>query len=103
MMETALSFQQAKILIVDDEASIVALLEEMLTMAGYTQVRTTTDERRAIVIYREWRPDLVLLDIHMHDLDGFEVMAALRNIEQDYSPILVLTADATWDVRQRAL
>ena len=103
IMETNLSFQQAKILIVDDEASIVALLEEMLTTAGYTQVRTTTDERRAIVIYQEWRPDLVLLDIHMHHLDGFEVMAALRDIEQDYLPILVLTADTTWEVQQRAL
>ena len=102
-METALSFQQAKILVVDDEASIVALLEEMLTIAGYTQIRTTTDARRAIVMYQEWRPDLVLLDIHMPDLDGFEVMDTLRDLEQDYLPLLVLTADATWDVQQRAL
>jgi putative two-component system response regulator len=100
-METALSFQQARILIVDDESSIVTLLEEMLTMAGYTQVRTTTDECRAISIYQEWQPDLVLLDIHMPDLDGFKVMAALREIEQDYLPILVLTADATRDIQQR--
>ncbi len=102
-MDTHLSYQQAKILIVDDEELIVTLLEDTLITAGYPQVRTTTDPRHAIAVYNDWQPDLVLLDLHMNDLDGFEVIAALSNIEQDYLPILVLTADATQEARQKAL
>lgn len=102
-MNTELPFHQAKILIVDDEPSTVKLLEDMLHMAGYTRIRNTTDERQAMTTYHDWHPDLVLLDIHMRHLDGFEVMAQLKAIEQDYLPIIVLTGDASRRVRHQAL
>ncbi len=102
-MEADLSFQQAKILIVDDEPAIVLLLKDMLNTAGYARVHSLTDERHVLDTYCEWQPDLVLLDIHMPYLDGFDVMAQLKTIELDYLPILVLTGDTTPEVRQRAL
>ncbi|MEE9257291.1 MAG: HD domain-containing phosphohydrolase [bacterium] len=82
----------AKILIVDDESANILVLRRMLEVAGYTKVRTTTDSREAAGIYRVFRPDLVLLDLRMPRLNGFEVMEQLNEIEQEsYPPILVLT------------
>ena len=94
----------AKILIVDDEPANVLLLEKLLASEGYSRVRATTDPRRALEIYREEPQDLVLLDLRMPYLDGFEVMRAINEIERDsYPPILVLTAQADQSTRIRAL
>lgn len=94
----------ARILIVDDDPQIVAFLEHMLRTAGYTAVQSTTDSRDAATLYQKFRPDLILLDLTMPLVDGFEVMAQLRTIVQDdYLSVLVLTASADRDVRLRAL
>ena len=94
----------ARILIVDDDPQIVAFLEHMLRTAGYTAVQRTTDSRDAAMLYQKFRPDLILLDLTMPLVDGFEVMAQLRTIVQDdYLSVLVLTASADRDVRLRAL
>ena len=76
-------FQNSKILIVDDQKSNILLLEQILEQAGYQCVRGLTDSLKAVPVYNEFRPDLVLLDLNMPNMDGFDVMAALRNIEQD--------------------
>jgi putative two-component system response regulator len=96
---------QARILIVDDHPANVALLEALLTKAGYQKVSGTTDARSVTALYREFEPDLILLDLHMPDLDGFEVMEQLAGIipRGSYVPILVLTADINDEVRRRAL
>ena len=95
---------EARVLIVDDEKPNVLLLEKMLKNAGYSSVRSTTDPREVPDIYREFRPDLVLLDLKMPHLDGFEVMRRLGEIEPDsYLPVLVLTAQPDRETRLHAL
>lgn len=97
--------EHARILIVDDEQANVRVMERMLETAGYRQVHGTTDPRRAVELYREIQPDLILLDLVMPDLDGFEVMERLQAevAPRSYLPILVLTADLRNETRLRAL
>lgn len=93
-----------KILIVDDESANVTLLERMLSRAGYGRLFSTTDSRKVVTLFQQHQPDLVLLDLLMPYLDGFEVMDLLRPlIGQSYLPILVLTADVTPQAMRRAL
>ena len=83
----------ARILIVDDKEANVLLLEGMLRVAGYTCVESTTDPRQVCELYRRSRYGLILLDLQMPGMDGFEVMEGLKEIEGDsYLPILVITA-----------
>jgi putative two-component system response regulator len=95
----------ARILVVDDEEQNVRLLERTLARAGFTEFRSTTDPRRAPALYAEYRPDLVLLDLHMPDRDGFGVLEDLAGARADdeYVPVLVLTADPSAEVKLRAL
>jgi putative two-component system response regulator len=94
-----------RILIVDDEQANVQVLARLLSRAGYEEVRSTTDARGALELYRRFEPDLLLLDLRMPHLDGFDVMEQLRQEipDGDYFPILVLTGDTSSDVKQRAL
>ncbi len=96
---------KARILVVDDEASNVRLLERILEMFGCSQVFSTTDSRRALPLYLEQQPDLVLLDLQMPHLNGFQLMEqfAMATPTENYVPILVLTADITVETKRRAL
>jgi len=83
----------AKILIVDDQASNVALLEQLLTDAGYTKVSSTMDPLTVCPLHRQHQYDLILLDLQMPGMDGFQVMEGLKtNVTDDYLPVLVITA-----------
>ena len=83
----------ARILIVDDSAVNVRLLEQMLRSAGYSAVTSTTDPRDVCDLYRAERHDLIVLDLLMPVMDGFAVLRALRDVETEgYLPVLVLTA-----------
>ncbi len=94
----------AKILVVDDLELNIKLLETLLAEAGYQQVYSTVDSRKVAEMYRDIRPDLVLLDLHMPYLNGFQVMEQLREIEHDsYIPVLVLTGLPDQATRLRAL
>jgi putative two-component system response regulator len=95
----------ARILIVDDERVNVTLLERILERDGYRNVRSLTDPSLALAAYDQFEPDLILLDLHMPKLDGFAVMALLKDrISRDsFLPILVLTADIRPEVKRRAL
>lgn len=96
--------KSAKIMIVDDEPGNIHVLERMLKKAGYERVESTSDSRNALEIYNNFSPDLILLDIKMPHVDGFEVMEQLKTYEQDnYLPILMLTALADPKTRLRAL
>lgn len=96
---------RARILVVDDEEANVRLLEAILHRAGCTYVESTTDPRQVEAILSELDPDLVLLDLHMPHLSGFDVMDRLRSRipSDEYLPVLVLTADVTWETKRRAL
>jgi len=84
---------KAKILIVDDQDANVRLLEQMLSDGGYTCVASTMDPREVRDLYREKRHDLILLDLQMPGMDGFQVLQALKEIETNgYLPVLVITA-----------
>jgi putative two-component system response regulator len=94
----------AKILIVDDQSPNVLLLERMLKSEGYREVYCTTDPREVAQLYARHRFDLVLLDLNMPHLNGFEVMEQLSLVERDsYLPVLVLTAQSDMETRLRAL
>src|SRR6266478_86646 len=99
------ALERARILIVDDEAPNVQLLERLVRRGGYGNVLGTTDSRQAMSQYGEFRPDLVLLDLLMPHLDGFALMEWLRERipREEYLPILVLTADVSAATRRRAL
>ncbi len=89
-----------KILIVDDQEANVALLEQMLLGAGYLNVTTTTDPTKVCEFHLVHRYDLVLLDLQMPGMDGFQVMENLKEIETDgYLPVLVITAQPAHKLR----
>lgn len=95
----------ARILVVDDEPANVSLLERLLERSGYNNVESTTDPRRVAPLCAESLPDLILLDLMMPHMDGYEVMELLETSISNgtYLPILVLTADTTQEAKQRAL
>jgi putative two-component system response regulator len=94
----------SKILIVDDVESNVRLLEYLLHRNGYRSVRWTTDPRDVAQIYQEFRPDLVLLDLNMPNMDGVEVMEKLQEIEKETHPfIVVITANNDNEEKIRCL
>ena len=97
-------FPKARILIVDDEPANVEVLRRLLERAGFNRIATTSDSREAADLYIEFRPDLILLDLHMPELNGLEVMDALNQIaEATYLPILMLTGDVSEESRRDAL
>src|ERR1039457_502606 len=92
----------ARILVVDDREANVRLLEGMLRIAGYTSIESTTDPTQVCELHRKRRYALILLDLQMPGMDGFQVMEGLNEIEEDgYLPVLVLTAQP--DHKLRAL
>lgn len=92
-MVSAADILNASILIVDDQEANVQLLEQMLREAGYQHVSSTTDPQTVCALHRANHYDLILLDLQMPVMDGFQVMEGLKEIEADgYVPILVITA-----------
>src|SRR5271169_4954454 len=92
-MVTADDILNAKILVVDDKEANVRLIEGLLRVAGYTCVHSTTDPNKVCELHRGSRYDLILLDLQMPGMDGFQVMEGLKKIEADgYLPVLVITA-----------
>src|SRR4051794_36397094 len=87
----------SRILIVDDQEDNVLYLEILLRNAGYTQLTSTTDPREVFPLYGQLAPDLIVLDLMMPELDGFEVMEQLGPVipPDAFVPILVLTANIT--------
>jgi PAS domain S-box-containing protein len=93
----------ASILIVDDQQSNVQLLEEMLHDVGYACIASTTDPYAVSELHRKNRYDLILLDLQMPGMDGFQVMEGLKEIETDgYLPVLVITAQPGHKLRALA-
>ncbi len=94
-----------RVLVVDDEPVNVALLEDLLQISGYSQVRSTSNPRQVRALCEEWHPDVILLDLNMPLLDGFGVMRELQTFikPEDFLPILVLTADISVETKRRSL
>jgi PAS domain S-box-containing protein len=93
MMVSAIDILNASILIVDDQETNVRLLEELLIAAGYTRVASTMKPQEVAALHRKNRYDLILLDLQMPGMDGFQLMEILKTNDADsYLPIIVLTA-----------
>lgn len=96
---------QAKILIVDDDINNVRLLQDILRVNGFTDVKGTDDPRGVISLFIEYDPDLVILDLNMPHVNGFELLNMMQPLveEMDYLPVLVVTAEHSYDARRQAL
>ncbi|ABE44310.1 response regulator [Polaromonas sp. JS666] len=93
-MNTEFDILNASILVVDDQAANVQLLEQLLSNTGYTRVRSTMNPLEVAGLHAEHRYDLILLDLKMPGMDGFQVMQELKkNTSDDYLPVIVLTAE----------
>jgi len=100
MTLTTTDLLNAKILIVDDQLSNVQLLEQLLSEAGYKNLTATLNPTEVCALHRQHQYDLILLDLQMPGMDGFEVMAGLRtNITDAYLPVIVLTAQPAHKLR----
>jgi putative two-component system response regulator len=103
MMSTE-SMNNNHILIVDDEPANLRLLDKMLHGQGYQGLVLVDDSRKVIDLYRTARPDLILLDINMPHLDGYQVMEQLKALNDPLlPPIIILTAQHGKDYLLRAL
>jgi putative two-component system response regulator len=106
-MRASPEFIDARILVVDDEKANLLLIERILERAGYHDVRSTSDPEAVLGLIEEFRPDLLLLDLKMPRLDGLQILERVRAVDQvspsPSLPVLVLTADATREGKQRAL
>ena len=90
----------AKILLVDDQPANLELLDQLFTSVGYRSITSTTDPLSVAALHREHRYDLILLDLQMPGMDGFEVMEALKLVEPDrYLPVLVVTGMPSYKLR----
>jgi CheY-like chemotaxis protein len=102
-MLTSPDIFNASILIVDDQLSNVQLLEQLLANAGYTRVATTLKPEEVCALHRKNAYDLILLDLQMPVMDGFQVMEGLKtNTKDDYLPVIVLTAQPGHKLRALA-
>ena len=95
----------ARIMVVDDQAATVRLLQHMLREEGFSSVRGITNPREALSTFHDFNPDLVILDLQMPGLDGFAVLAQLQHAipSEQYLPVLMLTGKGTLEARQQAL
>jgi putative two-component system response regulator len=98
------ALKQMRILAVDDQEMNVKLLRRLLGAEGYGQVESTTDPGRTRELCQSFRPDLLLLDLHMPGQDGFDVLTSLADIiSSGRLQVLVLSGDVTVSARRRAL
>ena len=98
------NLKEGRILIVDDNLSNVKLLERVLGMSGYSHIRSVTDPRQALDTFRAFQPDIILLDISMPYLDGFEVLEQLKRHGDDpYLSVIMISAQSEQENRMRAL
>lgn len=99
-MVSSADILNAGILIVDDLEANVLLLEQMLRGAGYKRISSTRDPHAVCALHRANHYDLILLDLRMPGMDGFQVMEGLKEIETDsYLPVLAVTAQPAHKLR----
>lgn len=102
---TAAQLRSRRILIIDDEEANVLLLKTLLEREGYRDLICLTNPLEALECFVQQEPHLVLLDLMMPDMDGYQLLEAFRRqtLEGAFRPVLVLTADTNIGARRRAL
>lgn len=100
-----LDTKHLNILICDDSITNVLLLSSLLESEGYTSITTLTDPTRVLSTLQDKKIDLLLLDIEMPEMDGFQVMQQISEspVKNDFIPVLVLTGHQGTEIRNRAL
>ena len=94
---------QAKILIVDDQIPNLVILEKILRQEGYSDIVSTFNPEIVADQYKSYCPDLVLLDLEMPDVDGFQVLEQLKAIKNPLVPIILMTSERNEEIRLRAV
>ena len=96
---------EAKILLIDDQQANIDVLVEFLKIQGYTDIKFTTDSRKTEDLIKSFKPDIVLLDLLMPHVSGFDILEKMKNLtdKNTYLPVLVLTADITSESKRKAL
>jgi putative two-component system response regulator len=103
MLDLKKRFEQ-RILVVDDEQANVDILVRMLGREGYTEVTGLVDPKQAVTHIESAHLDLVVLDLSMPGLDGFQVMRKIRSARpSEFLPILVITGETGTEAKRRAL
>jgi len=99
------TLKNANILIVDDQQTNIDLLEEFLKMQGFVNIQTTTDQLMTVSLFKSFQPDLILLDLMMPGLSGYDILDQLKPLIpiDTYYPVLILSADMAPSAKQRAL
>jgi two-component system, sensor histidine kinase and response regulator len=99
------TLKNANILIIDDQEANIDILESVLLLQGYMNIKSTTDARDFIYLFNSFKPDLILLDLTMPYMSGFEVLEQLKSLSSvnTFLPVLILTADVTPQAKQLAL
>jgi putative two-component system response regulator len=97
--------RQASLLIIDDQPENIRLLVRILNQAGYMDITTTTDSSRVSELQALSKPDIVLLDLHMPNQDGFAVLEKLAPLTfgSDRLPVVMITGDDSSETKRRAL
>lgn len=99
-MNTEFDILNASILVVDDQPVNVQLLRQLLGETGYTRVSATMNPQEVAGLHAEHHYDLILLDLKMPGMDGFQVMQELKkNSRDNYLPVIVLTAEPAHKLR----
>ena len=103
------NFKDAKILIVDDKQSNIDVLCQMLEYENYKNISFTTDSTQVESLLDSFKPDLLLLDLIMPELSGFDILEIMKKkkmnsiFSDNFIPILILTADLSKDNKQKVL
>lgn len=97
--------KDSRILIIDDTLANIEVLENLLMMKGYTNVKSISDSTTALQVIQSFQPELVLLDLMMPEVSGFDIMEKLKQDPESNKlmRILVLTADITSESKKKAL
>lgn len=97
--------KKARILIIDDQESNVEVLLNFFEMVNYQNVKSITDSREAIEVIQSFKPDIILLDLNMPFVSGFDIIEKLKEVVEpdEYLPVLILTADITIEAKRKAL
>ena len=98
------AWHNSTVLMVDDDPTTLEFVKKFLERAGYTRWVATTNSREALSLIAREQPDIVLLDLIMPGVNGFEILAGIRGSETArYTPVIVLTAETNPDAQLRAL
>lgn len=103
-MPLANESSSSRLLIIDDEQINVRVLREYLRLAGFANVEVCCDSRKAMELFTQYQPDLVLLDAMMPQISGLEILHEIRSgSERAFTPVVMVTADTSPTMRLQAL